>query len=96
MAERGYHGGRIMCHQGCTSIWLIERIEREAPVIPVEARGHHQARTIVCCRCHKKAITHATNTIRCEPCRDAWRRAKSRESSRRHVLKQAALRRAIA
>jgi hypothetical protein len=93
MDERGYRGGRIICAQGCTSIWLYER---RAVAERVEVPERRPARTFRCERCQRFTTTRASNTLRCGYCRDFMKRYRARICSQRHALKQKAQRRALA
>jgi hypothetical protein len=93
MDERGYRGGRIICAQGCTSIWLYER---RAEAERIQEPERRPSRTFKCVRCHRFTTTRASNTVRCGYCRDFMKRFRARVCSRRHALKVAAQRRAAA
>jgi hypothetical protein len=87
MATRGFRGGRITCMQGCTSIWLFEPIVSTKPEIVFERYVHEERkdRLITCERCHQPTETRGCNTKRCVKCRDAMKKIRAREASRRHV-----------
>jgi len=100
LASRGYHGGRIVCAQGCTAIWIMRRAEGEAPSLTREPGSHtshcavnpRRVRTFLCGRCKQPTETTCSSPKWCATCRHEIinERERLRQRQRRQRLQAAA------
>jgi hypothetical protein len=94
MLLRGYHGGRVTCQAGCTSIWLFERIvvagdlELDRLATP---KGYHKEPRWILCACGQWDRTMGNNTKRCGACRAKHDRHKHSAAQRRYLARQPAV-----
>ena len=85
VAQYGYIGGRVHCMAGCTSIWLLKRLDGSERVIPRDGRGHRLKHKFRCVDCHQVELTQGSNTKRCRRCNVMLHRKRAAAAQRRYA-----------